>query len=69
MFDLNKEFILCIYGDRLEEIKNRDDDFFKMTVHFNQVFGAFLNSPETDLFWSATQLNATQLFLSVWCKV
>lgn len=28
----------------------------------------FLNGPEIELFWSAVQLNATQLFPSVWCK-
>lgn len=68
VFDLNKEFILCIYGDRLEEKKYRLF-CFKMTEHLNEVLGVFLNSAETELFGPATQLNATQLFLSVWCKV
>lgn len=57
VFDLHKEFILCIYEDRLEEKKNRDDFFY--------VFGAFLKRAEAELLWSVRHLSATQLFLSV----
>lgn len=59
MFDLQKEFTLCFYEDRLEEIKK---DFF-------EVFGAFLNRPGTELLWSVRYLGIIQLFLPVWYKV
>lgn len=56
MFDLPKEFILCTYSGRLEEIK-------KKKIFY--VFGVFLKRAETELLWSARHLSATQLFLSV----
>lgn len=60
MFDLHKEFILCTYSGRLEEIKKK-----KKNTDLFYVFGVFLKRAETELLGSVRHLSATQLFLSV----